>query len=170
MDLYCQYCGTKIRENAKFCEGCGRKIKSKEETKKQMKDELREELKQELIKEIHQENQQGKKEKRRTFSDYFILKPNKREIYKILVVAASSSLTAICIEFILYLSQALQSTKYYANSSFGFPLTFFTYIRSGNAFKVEIDWLHTLIVYFFFFIIISIIAYICFTVRKNKKI
>ena len=31
MEKYCSFCGTKLRENSNFCEGCGRKIKDIEE-------------------------------------------------------------------------------------------------------------------------------------------
>ena len=37
MERYCSFCGTKIREDGVFCEGCGREIKSQDVGKKQRK-------------------------------------------------------------------------------------------------------------------------------------
>ena len=45
MDRYCSYCGTKIRKDGTFCEGCGRKIISEEMQIKQMEEKLKEEIK-----------------------------------------------------------------------------------------------------------------------------
>ena len=61
MEKYCSFCGTKLRENSNFCEGCGRKILSEEMQKKQMDEKLREELKEEIKKEFEEE-QRIKKE------------------------------------------------------------------------------------------------------------
>jgi len=62
MTRYCSFCGTKIREDGVFCEGCGREIKSEKETKKEIEQKFREELKQEIKEELEKE-QRIKEEK-----------------------------------------------------------------------------------------------------------
>jgi len=52
---YCAYCGTKLRENAKFCEGCGKTPLSEEELRIALKEELKIELTNEIRKEFEEE-------------------------------------------------------------------------------------------------------------------
>ena len=56
---YCVYCGTKLREKAKFCEGCGKKpfsvVDIKETMREELKNEIRKEIKEEQKKEISKE-------------------------------------------------------------------------------------------------------------------
>lgn len=60
---YCAECGTKIREEAKFCEGCGKEIKDMEEMKKEIRKKIEEELREEVKTEILNEQEKEVKEK-----------------------------------------------------------------------------------------------------------
>ena len=58
MDIenYCSKCGTKLRPQARFCEGCGKKIQISYESKEQLVKEIEQEIKaktrQEVLAEI----------------------------------------------------------------------------------------------------------------------
>ena len=52
---YCIYCGTKLREKAKFCEGCGKEPFSEEKMKQTLRKELIPILEMEIRKKIDKE-------------------------------------------------------------------------------------------------------------------
>ncbi len=59
IESYCSLCGTKLRPQAKFCEGCGKKIQISDESKEQLIKEIEQEIKtktrQEVLAEIQAE-------------------------------------------------------------------------------------------------------------------
>jgi uncharacterized membrane protein YvbJ len=52
---YCNNCGTKIREDASFCEGCGWRIIDEREEKKQIAAEVEKELTEKIEKRLRTE-------------------------------------------------------------------------------------------------------------------
>ena len=62
MTRYCSYCGTKLREDGNFCEGCGREIISEEIQRTEIEKKLREEIKDKIKKEFEEEQRIKKDE------------------------------------------------------------------------------------------------------------
>jgi len=56
MDRYCSFCGTKIREDGNFCEGCGRKLKNVEDEKKQINPIVEKEITEKNEKNVRKEH------------------------------------------------------------------------------------------------------------------
>jgi len=52
IESYCSQCGTKLRPQAKFCEGCGKKVQTSDESKEQLIKEIEQEIKTKTRKEV----------------------------------------------------------------------------------------------------------------------
>ena len=55
MPSYCSFCGTKLREDGKFCEGCGNPILSGKDMAKEIEDFLRNKLTEEIEQNVRNE-------------------------------------------------------------------------------------------------------------------
>jgi len=58
MPEYCNFCGTKIREDGFFCEGCGRQLISEQDKKKKIDSEFEKKITEKIEKKVRLEMEQ----------------------------------------------------------------------------------------------------------------
>ena len=61
--VYCSDCGREIRENHKFCEGCGKLIPTRDDIKNEFREEIAQEIRESVIGDLEKELYPKLKEK-----------------------------------------------------------------------------------------------------------
>jgi hypothetical protein len=159
MARYCSACGTKIRSDGTFCEGCGRKLISEEILRKQMEYKWREELKEEVRKEFEEEEHKNKEYEKLNTNDkvgkvsYFEGSLNVKDTMYI-------ALYSVCIGFLFLLLTFLADFK-------GFPIEWL--IKYTNSSIIDINWLNLVIDLIFYNLVFFCVFYIISLVLQNRR-
>jgi len=163
VDRYCSYCGTKIRENGNFCEGCGRKILSEEMQKKQMEEKLRNELKEEIKKEFEEEQKIKENEVK---SEYNPLSSRNIgiDLGFSLILAVGIMAFSILIGVIIF--GYFDNTKQVVVTELGLPLQWFK--TTNNEMAIS-SWLNLFGDYVFYTLILFVILLGYEILYKKKK-
>jgi uncharacterized Zn finger protein (UPF0148 family) len=175
MAEYCNNCGTKLRKDGIFCEGCGRKIITGEEYKKQRELELRKEMEAKLKKEIEEEIRKEIEEKNRKeveeskkkveLSSYFNAKPDIKTTAFIGIFALATSFLIIILSILTGKILINYSTVEHDYINLGI----FNFARAYRS-VINMNWLNLIAEIILYMIIIFVVAYIVETMWENKKI
>jgi hypothetical protein len=157
---YCQYCGTKLRENAKFCEGCGRKLLPEKEYEKIIEEKYRKELEEKIRKEIEEERLRDEENEVVEITPLNWL--NTAYIFGFSLILAVG-LIALSIIIGVITQGAHYTTGF--NIKVGFPLGWLQ--LTGTGINIS-NWLY-LFVDFIIYTIICFSVYLSYNIYKDNK-
>jgi hypothetical protein len=174
MEKYCSECGMKLRSQAKFCEGCGKRIQiTKQRTMEEIEKDLRDKIEREYLEKLEQEFIEKKeKEIRENLEQEIQEKKRPHLLRKIMTTREIEILLILSIIFsvIILVVQILGcffiKSNYYSSEmkSFGFPHLFITF--NYQQFQVDLIMLiaNLLVLTAIFFPVMYIVE----TIHQNR--
>ena len=187
MSNYCNECGTKLKENAKFCGECGKPItklneskipapKALEEIDKDIKNRY-EEIKRE--KERIEYRKKREKEIRKELGLNYFEILNRKEIRKVILFSLICTAVIFIIHFVAALIAHQQFIDSYNSSNgwpiytnAGIPLQWLKFTSFENSFFkiIEVNnWTNLILDLFVFIAVFSVIITIAFMLLKARK-